>query len=191
MVSSIGEAANRSASAQRRTADLVGISPTARLDGNTELAAFRRGRQRGPGRSIPPVKLRSKTSSALRTTVEPIVGWRTGRKGEPAPKRFGAAEKATLDDLAERRRADRGVSAPRRARRCEWTPRGGVRMPSSKRMPALKCFAPTRRRPPRVARSATPEVQDVTTLRPARTRCAGPEVVVQRESPTQRVSTLR
>jgi hypothetical protein len=119
MVSSIGEAANRSASAQRRTADLVGISPTARLDGNTELAAFRRGRQRGPGRSIPPVKLRSKTSSALRTTVEPIVGWRTGRKGEPAPKRFGAAEKATLDDLAERRRADRGVSAPRRARRCE------------------------------------------------------------------------
>jgi hypothetical protein len=43
---------------------------------------------------------------AWRTTVEPIGGWRIGRKGEPAPKRLGAAEKVNPDDLAERRRRE-------------------------------------------------------------------------------------
>jgi hypothetical protein len=96
-VLSIGNAANRCVSAQRRTAELAGIGPKARPDDNTESEAFRRGRQRGLGRSVPLVKSASNASSALRTTAKPTVAEGPLRKGEPAPKHLGAAEKATPD----------------------------------------------------------------------------------------------
>ena len=72
-VLSIGKAANRCVSAQRRKAEPAGIGLKARPDENTESEAFRRGRQRGLGWSLPLVKSASNASSALRTTAKPIV----------------------------------------------------------------------------------------------------------------------
>lgn len=136
-VSPVGEAANRSASAPRRTAEPVGTG----RPGSTGIPSLLRF---GANGEVAPDSCSHRPSRAaslaLWTTVEPIGGWRTGPKGEPAPKRFGAAEKANPDDLAERRSREPrcfGTEASNRAAR--RTLQSGVQKPSSKRMPALKC----------------------------------------------------
>lgn len=134
-VMSIGNAANQRASARWRTAEPANIGLKARLEGNTESKAFRRGRQRGPRRSLPPVKLRSDASVASRTTADPtVVGGPHERvnpiQGASARRRPTLTAPPSGDsrtsELRQRGEPDTG----------RWT----VQEPSSKRSPDPKCL---------------------------------------------------
>lgn len=92
-VSPVGEAANRSVSAQRRTAEPVGIGPTARLEGKTESTAFRRGRRRGPGRPLSPAKLRYISGVADHSGTDRwLEDWTKGRTCSGAFRRRGKGD---------------------------------------------------------------------------------------------------
>jgi hypothetical protein len=135
-VLSTGEVVNRCVSAQRQTAELAGIGPKARPDGNTESEAFRRRRQRGPGRSLPLAKSRSNASSALRTTAKPVVV--SGPDGRANPIRSTSVPRRRRPPTPplngdSRTEVPRHRSKPDAVR---WT----VREPSPKRMPAPKCL---------------------------------------------------
>jgi hypothetical protein len=91
-VSPVGEAANRSASVPRRTAEPIGI-PTARLDGKTEPFAFRRGRRSSPRRPISPAKSRCISGVLDHSETDRwLEDWTEGRTRSKAFRRRGKGE---------------------------------------------------------------------------------------------------